>query len=390
MKLRIVEVIIGMVAIVGVGLVFKQTALAKELAYSPSQSALVQMHSEPVAQAGMTKSLVSKQASPLIQQIENLHKVKLKTKQDHVRKNLTFMDSLEGRVAYAIGNHTNLYGAPELSAYVLGKMNTNKPITIKKELSEWYVVEYEGQNGFAKKDQVIFADDQAETEEIILRLNMESELIHQMQNEAIRHNFLSQQIEEETVELPSMETLIALQEPEKVDTTNAQTRKALFESTDEMSDAQKTMGKDDFFGRVQNVDWWNGGNKVLERSGGEAIIYDVETGKSFNVRRTGGTNHSDGTPMTAEDTAIMLSIYGGKWSHERRSILLIVKDNVYAASLYGMPHGKDVQPNDDFPGVLCIHLLNSKTHGGNHVDSDHQAMIDYAFKTFAKEVVDVK
>jgi hypothetical protein len=51
----------------------------------------------------------------------------------------------------------------------------------------------------------------------------------------------------------------------------------------------------------------------------------------------------------------------------------------------GMPHGADSNKNDGFAGHFCIHFVNSRTHGGNSVDSAHQGAIKYAYNTFKKK-----
>ena len=48
------------------------------------------------------------------------------------------------------------------------------------------------------------------------------------------------------------------------------------------------------------------------------------TGRTFNIKRTYGYNHADCETLTANDTKIMLEIYGGGWSWERRPIILTV------------------------------------------------------------------
>jgi len=107
----------------------------------------------------------------------------------------------------------------------------------------------------------------------------------------------------------------------------------------------------------------------------KAMITDVETRKSFWVQRRAGTNHADVQPLTARDSHIMKSIYKGKWSWERRAIIVVVRGRRMAASMNGMPHGAGAIKDNDFPGHFCIHFFGSKTHAGNRVDPKHQAMV---------------
>ena len=112
----------------------------------------------------------------------------------------------------------------------------------------------------------------------------------------------------------------------------------------------------------------------------KAKVTDVATGKSFWVYRMGGTHHADVEPLTANDTAIMKSIYGGKWSWARRAIIVEINGRKMAASMNGMPHGSQTIHNNNFNGQFCIHFLGSTTHGSGKVDPDHQAMVKKAAK----------
>ncbi len=106
-----------------------------------------------------------------------------------------------------------------------------------------------------------------------------------------------------------------------------------------------------------------------------ATIQDLETGKSFKVRRLGGSNHADMEPFTAADTAIMKEIYGGQWSWERRAVLVQVDGQVIAGSMAGMPHSIETITDNNFAGHFDLHFLNSRTHYDNSVDPEHQAMV---------------
>lgn len=122
------------------------------------------------------------------------------------------------------------------------------------------------------------------------------------------------------------------------------------------------------------LDWFNGGSSVFS---GTCVytIKDVATGKMFQARRRFGSNHLDSEPLTAADTAIMKSIYGGSWSWNRRAILVMYNGRVYAASMNGMPHGTCGITNNNFDGHFCIHFYNSRTHGTNRVDEAHQSCV---------------
>ena len=67
-------------------------------------------------------------------------------------------------------------------------------------------------------------------------------------------------------------------------------------------------------------------------------IVDLETGKSFNAKRTIGSGHADCEPLTANDTAIMKDIWGGNLNWNKRSVLVKINGRTIAASAAGMLH----------------------------------------------------
>ncbi|MBR1607093.1 MAG: SH3 domain-containing protein [Clostridia bacterium] len=146
------------------------------------------------------------------------------------------------------------------------------------------------------------------------------------------------------------------------------------------------------------IDWYTGGIQSIFYKGCVAVMTDVKTGISLQVRRWSGGAHADVEPFTAADTAAFCRIYGVSKAQEisdrnlyqRRSVLVTVAGHTYAASIYGVPHNYpdgDTIPDNNFNGQFCIHFVNSKTHGSSsnpaHVDSDHQKAIMYAYENAA-------
>lgn len=146
---------------------------------------------------------------------------------------------------------------------------------------------------------------------------------------------------------------------------------------------------------------WYGGAENLFSIGSTAQVYDIWSGHTFNIKRTYGYNHADVETLTAEDTRILLQIYGGAWSWGRRPIILTVNGRKMAASMAGMPHAGvdsaaanayiqsrsggygpgynlDSVKGNNMDGVFDIHFLNSKTHGTSKVDSNHQNAVKTA------------
>ncbi len=103
-------------------------------------------------------------------------------------------------------------------------------------------------------------------------------------------------------------------------------------------------------------------------------ITDLETGLSFYVQRRAGSNHADVQPLTRKDTKIFKQVYGGKWSWKRRSVLVHTDQQIIAASMHGMPHGRGSLANG-FPGHFCIHFKDSVTHTTKNMDLTHQVMV---------------
>ena len=131
--------------------------------------------------------------------------------------------------------------------------------------------------------------------------------------------------------------------------------------------------------KTEKLNWFDDGKNVIP-NGAVFTIKDVRTGRTFTARRWSGSNHIDAEPNSAEDTKVLKKIYGGNFSWNRRPILILYKDHVYAASMNGMPHGEQTIKNNDFEGHFCIHFYRSKTHGTNKLDPDHQDAVAEAAK----------
>lgn len=142
------------------------------------------------------------------------------------------------------------------------------------------------------------------------------------------------------------------------------------------------------------LDWFKEGQYVFP-IGKTGKVTDIETGKSFNVKRTMGSNHSDTETLTAQDTQIMKDIFGGYWNWNRRAFILEIDGRQFAVSVAGMPHAgvdgapylKDVAnrsdnwgygPNYDsiagngMAGHFDLYFLNCLRHKDNLMDDAHQ------------------
>lgn len=127
---------------------------------------------------------------------------------------------------------------------------------------------------------------------------------------------------------------------------------------------------------------WDEVNKLLPK-GATFKVVDLETGFYFQVQRRAGNKHADVQPLTRDDTAVLKHLYNGKWSWNRRAILIPVKGKMIAGSMHGMPHGAGALENG-FPGHFCIHFWGSSTHRSRNIDPSHQFMILKAGGQLAK------
>ncbi len=194
------------------------------------------------------------------------------------------------------------------------------------------------------------------------------------------------------------------------------------------------------FGTVYKVKKakWNyddNGGELFPKST-TAQVMDVLTGKVFTIYRWSGGNHADCVPLSTNDTRIMCEIGGAKYqdkkpsssqlklimndlknnnanycwpdyngnlggtnigaSWDRRAAWLNVNGTVYCVSIYGYPHGwmdtdkngnpkvsaftkRKFEEKNNFYGMICVHFVNSKTHGGDAVNSEHMAAIEKAY-----------
>jgi hypothetical protein len=126
--------------------------------------------------------------------------------------------------------------------------------------------------------------------------------------------------------------------------------------------------------KVVKLDWYKKGKNVLKR-GGYAYLYDIKKGIKLRIKRMGGTNHADVEPATASDTAKLKKLAGGKFSWVCHPVILQANGQYVACSINTMPHGDQTIRNNNYNGQFCLHMVNSRTHGSDKVDPDHQAAV---------------
>ena len=128
---------------------------------------------------------------------------------------------------------------------------------------------------------------------------------------------------------------------------------------------------------------WNIADALIEQEKIYRLI-DLHSGESILIERIGGVEHADIETINEENTKTLFAITGENWSWERRPVYMQLSDNVYlSASMSAYPHG-DSKLNSNLDGHICLHFLNSKTHGSKKVDSAHQKAIKEAQKNSSK------
>jgi LysM repeat protein len=124
---------------------------------------------------------------------------------------------------------------------------------------------------------------------------------------------------------------------------------------------------------------WSDADNVFS-IGKNAVITDVYTGKTFNVRRTYGANHADSEPLTTKDTATMKGIWG-EFTWDTRPIIVEVDGRSLAAAMHNMPHSVQKIKTNNYPGHTCIHFLGSTKHHDGSIWDAMQRDINIAAKS---------
>ena len=135
-------------------------------------------------------------------------------------------------------------------------------------------------------------------------------------------------------------------------------------------------------GSVLMVDWFTSDIQSIFSPGTYAVITDVDSGISWNVIPRNSTNHADVEPLTLADTEAMRQACAdsnGNWTYVRHAVWVTIDGQRYAASIYTEPHGEGQIDDNGYSGHLCVHFVNSRTHGSDKVDPDHQKMILKAY-----------
>ncbi|MGI5848936.1 MAG: peptidoglycan-binding protein [Christensenellales bacterium] len=110
-------------------------------------------------------------------------------------------------------------------------------------------------------------------------------------------------------------------------------------------------------------------------AGTTVTITDFNTGKTFDVTRTGGANHADVETVDAKGYDIFLECFGGTPNWEKRSVLVTIGNVKYAASLFGNPSGTDTISGNGMAGNTCLYFSGSYSDVFGITDKEHQIMV---------------
>ncbi len=126
--------------------------------------------------------------------------------------------------------------------------------------------------------------------------------------------------------------------------------------------------------RAENLEWFGEGENVLKENE-YGLLYHIETGITLRIKRMGGHNHADVEPATAEDTAKLLRLNGGKFGWESHACILYANGRYVTCAINTKPHGRQTLRGNNYNGQFCLHMTGSITHGSHRVNACHQAAI---------------
>ena len=101
---------------------------------------------------------------------------------------------------------------------------------------------------------------------------------------------------------------------------------------------------------------WYTSIKSVAKSYPYATIYDFGSGISYQVHIFSVGAHADCEPLTANDTAKMLKVFGGNTWNPKAVWVVFSNGAVYMASTHSSPHGTQHITDNNFAGHTCIHF----------------------------------
>ncbi len=298
----------------------------------------------------------------------------------YVRQDYIFIQSGGSRGAYVLDDGAALRGGPDENTYVVQSLAAGQGVRVKRIVGEWYFVSAGDQAGYVHRQHLTMTTSSMASASM-LKQGMEGEEVERLQKELNRRGFLANDALTGNYSSATRKAVVEYQQAAGLGSADgvagAETLNSIYDSTNKLKKETATFTQ--LKGSVILLNWFKGGAEWLHK-GAKFTITDVKTGLSFRARRFGGWYHADSEPITANDTAIMKKIAGGKWSWDRRAIWVTYNGKTVAASMHCMPHMVDPTKSNNFDGHFCVHLLGSKVHENSKECPRHQACVQAAYR----------
>lgn len=298
----------------------------------------------------------------------------------YVRQDYIFIQSGGSRGAYVLDDAAALRGGPDENTYMIRPLTAGQGVRVKRVVGEWYFVSAGDQAGYVHRQHLTMTTASMAAASM-LKQGMEGDEVERLQKELNRRGFLARDAMTGTYSSATRKAVLEYQQAAGLGSADgvagAQTLNSIYDSSNTLKKETATFTQ--LKGTVILLNWFKGGAEWLHK-GAKFTITDVKTGLSFRARRFGGWYHADSEPITANDTATMKKIAGGKWSWDRRAIWVTYGGKTVAASMHCMPHMADPTKSNNFDGHFCVHLLGSKVHENSKECPRHQACVQAAYR----------
>ena len=95
-------------------------------------------------------------------------------------------------------------------------------------------------------------------------------------------------------------------------------------------------------------------------TGSTMVVYDYQTGLTFNLRVYSRGRHADSEPLTATDTATMYQAFGGVVTWTPRTVFVKLPNGTWTlAAMHDVAHLSGSISDNNFDGHLCVHFLRT-------------------------------
>ena len=142
-------------------------------------------------------------------------------------------------------------------------------------------------------------------------------------------------------------------------------------------------------GNIELLHWFNEVKGSL-RTGNTVYMYDPSSKKGYNIRVMSRGRHLDAEPITADDTAIMQSIFGITSWTPRVMYAQLPSGKWTMVATHNVPHDAQTIKNNNFNGHLCVHFLrdmNETQQNDPNYGVQNQNVIRKAWKALTGQEV---